>query len=138
MKAKLAIRDAALHCGFDHSWLLENEPKKERSSNSDVISASNVGEATDIRLTGRQRLILETMLEIGAIAHTKRTTKAIIVDAINRRHNAENYKPAFRDLYRRGFTQNSPGPEGGLWLTSKGIALASSLMAQNRSEPPRS
>jgi hypothetical protein len=86
--ATTLIRDAAIECGFDPSWLRVDV----LANNDDESDTPEAADANVNTYTDRQKLILETMLQQDATSHAKRTTRAIIVHAVNPNHLTQNYK----------------------------------------------
>jgi hypothetical protein len=74
-----------------------------------------------VRLTDRQRLILETMLEMELTSEPRKETHQAIVNRINRHHDANNYKRDFAVLHKKGLIDSIRGPDGGVWLTEQGM-----------------
>jgi hypothetical protein len=83
-------------------------------------------------LSDRRNLILETMLDLGAIDRESRVSRLTIVRAINPKHTADRYKRDFDALADGGYTRGESGADGGTWLTDKGRKSAKSSGTKNQ------
>jgi hypothetical protein len=94
-------------------------------------SAELVAEEPAETLTGRARLILETMLEHEITSERRRKKRADIVRLINRTHKSQTYGRVFSDLVKRGYLRSLEGHGGGYWLAPAGRAEAERLHSSN-------
>jgi hypothetical protein len=90
---------------------------------------ADTAQASGARLTDRQRLILTTMLDMGAVSRDTKRKQRIIVQRINRNHDPDNYKHDFQVLRNRRLTDaERRGPDSGNWLTPEGANEARQIL----------
>src|SRR5262249_24523306 len=114
--------------GFEFWWCRPGQDPGQRALTERAGNAagreSDAGASAyddeDNSLTDRQRLILETMLDMDLDNETCRAALQQIVTRINPKHDANNYKRDFATLRGKELTGSVRGPDGGVWLTDKG------------------
>jgi hypothetical protein len=107
--------------------------QSDRADRNQAELAAKLCEADHLEeLTGRQRLILETMLEHEITSDRRKKNRKSIVRLINRTHNSQSYGRDFANLVKRSLLQKREGPAGGVWLTPTGTAEAVRLRDANK------
>lgn len=72
-------------------------------------------------LTDRHNLVLQALLELGAVnLSSRRTTQQVACKAGGRTADAEEFKLPVAELVRLGFVKSKRGRKGGCWLTELG------------------
>jgi len=95
-------------------------------------SPATAGTQKPKKLKDRQKLMLAEMLAMGAVGNTKKTTRAEVVQRIDKSKTAADFARDFGALRDAKFTNSEVGPEGGVWLTGAGKTKAEELDAENR------
>ncbi len=73
-----------------------------------------------VRLTDRQKHLLRELLDMGAIGSGKKTTRDLVAKRLNKNKIGGDYGRDFAALSQAKFADSQRGPDGGIWLTSKG------------------
>jgi hypothetical protein len=89
-------------------------------------------EITELDLTDKHRIILESLLELNAVSFGKRQTLPEIIQHFNRTYNPDNYKREAAQLRTWNLVNSRAGPSGGYWLTAKGKQTAEHLKTENQ------
>jgi hypothetical protein len=114
-----AVRDRLAGLSPSQAWAKLQAVLDEEVTVSVPAAPSQIS-PLPIHLTDRQRLILETMLDMELISEVRKETHRVIVERINPQHDPDNYKHDFAVLRSKGLTDSIRGPDGGVWLTEKG------------------
>lgn len=92
---------------------------------ADLDEMTDVGTPT---LSARQYLILQSLLEMGAVAANKReNTEAIATKAEGSLADVNGFKEPIAELKQQGFIETKEGRGGGCWLTTSGKNTAEKL-----------
>jgi hypothetical protein len=95
---------------LDQHRPIVNHPAETQTTTADSKSG----------ITDRQRLILETMLDMDIASEASKEPQSVILRKINPNLDTNNYKRAFAGLHKRGLIDSIKGPDGGVWLTDEG------------------
>jgi len=82
---------------------------------------------TVVHLTDRQKLLLIELVDIEAIGFRQKTTRDAVAKRFGQSKTGDDLGRDFAALSKYKFTDSQPGPNGGIWLTSKGKAEAKLL-----------
>ncbi|MDY3555751.1 hypothetical protein R5W24_004897 [Gemmata sp. JC717] len=74
--------------------------------------------------------VLLAMLRLNATARTRKTTRGIVAEAVNRLWNETNVARTFQYLREVKYTDSAAGPQGGVWLTIRGRQRAEQLQKE--------
>ena len=113
-------------------WKANSERRRkeavESAKHSDIPDQGDTASSEEkVELTDRKNLILETMVAHEITSSRRRQTRREIVRLINSKHNSTSYGRDFAALVKGGFLSSREGPDGGVWLTSKGKTAAEHL-----------
>ena len=83
------------------------------------------------KLNERQKLILTEMLDMGVVGNTKKTTRKMVAQRVDKKKTGADLGRPFGVLKNAGYTDSDVGPDGGVWLTGKGKVRAEELNTEN-------
>lgn len=107
---------------------LEKDLKKAIADREKSVSESRELPSAVPKLSERQYLIIQAMLELKALApNSRRKSPEIAQRAEGKQTRVDNFKDPIAALEKLGLIATKEGRGGGCWLTDEGLRLAQSL-----------
>jgi len=95
--------------------------RKDASGNGERPPEESQSLGPQPDLTDRHKLVLQALLELGAVnLSSRQTTQQVACKAGGRTADAEEFKLPVAELVRLGFVESKKGRKGGCWLTEQG------------------